>query len=204
MTQNTSHAVMAQRAEPHDSLDDFPTPPWAVRAFCEMFAVIPGQTVWEPAANRGHMSRALAEYFDVVHASDVQDYGVGIPVHDFLLLGEPLHRPDWVITNPPFRLAQQFVARGLEVSRRGVAVLVRSVWSEGVGRFEQMFRDTPPTEIFQYAERVPMVKGRYDPSASTATAYAWFVWDKSSRDGMTEFIWIPPSRKRFERPGDAE
>jgi hypothetical protein len=25
MTQNTSHAVMAQRAEPRDSLDDFPT-----------------------------------------------------------------------------------------------------------------------------------------------------------------------------------
>src|SRR5437868_4969552 len=25
--QNTSHAVMAQRSEPRDSLDDFPTPP---------------------------------------------------------------------------------------------------------------------------------------------------------------------------------
>lgn len=32
MAQNTSSAVMAQRSEPHDSLDDFPTPPWATRA----------------------------------------------------------------------------------------------------------------------------------------------------------------------------
>src|SRR3546814_6501707 len=32
VSQNTSHAVMAQRVEAHDSLDYFPTPPWATRA----------------------------------------------------------------------------------------------------------------------------------------------------------------------------
>jgi hypothetical protein len=35
MKQNTSHAVMAQRAEAKDSLDNFPTPPWATRALIE-------------------------------------------------------------------------------------------------------------------------------------------------------------------------
>ena len=35
MSQNTSHAVMNQRREARDSLDDFPTPPWATRALCE-------------------------------------------------------------------------------------------------------------------------------------------------------------------------
>ena len=35
MEQNTSHAVMAQRHESLDSLDDFPTPPWATRALLE-------------------------------------------------------------------------------------------------------------------------------------------------------------------------
>lgn len=30
--QNRSSAVMQQRAEPHNSLDDFPTPPWATKA----------------------------------------------------------------------------------------------------------------------------------------------------------------------------
>ena len=33
--QNTSYAVMAQRIEAQDSLDDFPTPPWATRALIE-------------------------------------------------------------------------------------------------------------------------------------------------------------------------
>ena len=35
MVQNISHAVMAQRHEAKDSLDDFPTPPWATRALLE-------------------------------------------------------------------------------------------------------------------------------------------------------------------------
>jgi len=42
--QNTSHAVMAQRVEPHDSLDFFPTPPWATRALCEWIADRVGET----------------------------------------------------------------------------------------------------------------------------------------------------------------
>src|SRR6476620_5893339 len=33
--QNTSHAVMAQRYEAKDSLDDFPTPPWANRGLLD-------------------------------------------------------------------------------------------------------------------------------------------------------------------------
>ena len=62
--QNTSHAVMAQRFEAKDSLDDFPTPPWATRALLEH--VIPdkdlaGRSVWEPACGAGHMAKVLKE-----------------------------------------------------------------------------------------------------------------------------------------------
>ena len=48
-----------------------------------------------------------------------------------------------------------------------------------------------------------MVKGRLDKKASTATGYGWVVWDKEFRnnDG-TRLIWVPPSRKKFERDSD--
>ena len=60
--QNISHAVMAQRHEAKDSLDDFPTPPWATRALLEH--VINGkdlnlQSCWEPACGEGHMAKVL-------------------------------------------------------------------------------------------------------------------------------------------------
>ena len=205
MTQNTSHAVMAQRAEPHDSLDDFPTPPFATRAFCEHMGFYGSQSVWEPAANRGYMVKALREYFSAVYASDAHDYGAGFPTHDFLMPGSiPFGRPSWIITNPPFRLAQEFVERSLEVASVGVAVLVRSVWAEGIGRYEGLFRDRPPHLILQYVERVPMTKGRYDPNASTATSYSWFVWaaEHLGYPDKTTFDWIPPAKARLYRKGD--
>lgn len=201
--QNTSYAVMAQRVEPHDSLDDFPTPPWAVRSFCEWLDPDRTASVWEPAANRGYMVHALSDYFGTVYASDVHDYGAGFEVYDFLMPGSPPYSPQWVITNPPFRLAGEFVKRGLEVAD-GVAVIVRSVWAESQTRYHSIFNKTPPNWILQHVNRVPMVKGRYDPAASTATGYSWFVWSSDLwGTGETRFGWLPYSRADLFCESDA-
>lgn len=202
MSQNTSHAVMAQRHEAHDSLDDFPTPPWAGRALCE-HVIAPDSltdTLWEPACNRGFLLRGLRDYFAEVHASDVHDYG-GNLVRDFLFPG-PHPVVDWIITNPPFRLAEQFALRGLEVARTGVALLTRTSFLEGAGRHRTLFTPHPPSIVAQFVERVPMVKGRCDPKASTATSYCWLVWGVQPSREATEFVWIPPCRRDLERPDD--
>src|SRR6185369_8464881 len=98
--QNTSHAVMAQRAELKNSLDDFPTPPWATRALIEHVVVskplLSALTCLEPACGRGHMSVALADYFKEATSSDVFDYGFG-KVADFLKGNYPDQSVDWVI-----------------------------------------------------------------------------------------------------------
>lgn len=209
MTQNTSHAVMQQRHEAHDSLDDFPTPPWATRALCE-HVVKPAtdgfmESVWEPACNRGYMARPLAEYFDHVHTSDISDYGWDGQqrVCDFLFPhSEPDDHIDWIITNPPFRLAAQFIHRAQSVAKVGVAVIVRTSFLEGGDRYRTLFRETPPAIVAQFCERVPMVKGRYDPKISTATSYAWLVW-LNGHMSETVFRWIPPCRRQLERAGDA-
>lgn len=201
--QNTSHAVMQQRHEAADSLDHFPTPPWATRALCEELgglAALRDLTCWEPACAEGHMSQPLAEYFRKVHSSDVHDYGFGT-VRDFLWPGEgaPV---DWVITNPPFRLAAQFIARAIPLANAGCAFLVRQAFLEGGARYAELFSRAPPSLVLQFAERVPMVKGRLDGTASTATSYCWLVWRKSDISGDTRFRWIAPCRKRLERAAD--
>jgi hypothetical protein len=196
---------MQRRVEAHDSLDDFPTPPWATRALCSWLEEISpggieGRSCREPAANRGHMVAPLRESFGTVEAADVHDYGVGLPVADFLFPA-PLPTVDWTITNPPFRLAEQFIARALETSRIGVAMIVRAAFLEGQGRFERLFSATPPTDVLQFTERVVMHKGRLAPEGSTATAYAWLVWIKGCED-TTRLRWIAPCRKRLERASD--
>lgn len=198
---------MQRRSEPHNSLDDFPTPPWATRALCEYlnnylqkWSYFYKQTAREPAANRGHMVRPLRDYFGNVEASDIHDYGAGFEVKDYLF-GPPPPPVDWTITNPPFRLAQQFIERGLETSNIGVAVLVRSAFLEGKARYQGLFSKHRPSLVLQFTERVVIHKGKLSANGSTATAYSWIIFEKACV-GMTIFDWIEPCRKRLERLED--
>ena len=200
--QNTSHAVMAQRTESKDSLDDFPTPPWATRALIENVIgteAVRGKSCLEPACGRGYMARPLSEYFASVDAADVHAYGFA-PVQDYLYHPYGVKSYDWVITNPPFKHAEEFVARSLAIAREGVAILARTVFLESVGRYQRIFKDRPPSVFAQFSERVPMVKGRVDRKASTATGYAWFVWRIGDPAARLEII--PPCRRSLEREGD--
>lgn len=205
-----SLAVVSRRSEPPDSLDYFPTPPWATRALIEHVlegAVDRNMSVLEPACGEGHMAAVLMEYFDLVHAADVFDYGYG-NVRDYLTDGSGLsRRPDWIITNPPFNKAEAFLDIALNEATKGVALLLRTVWMHGVGRHNAVFVPQAPTLIAPYAERVPMVKGEWNPDASTATDYCWFVWDKDERyrdfPPQTSMCWIPPGcRKSLTRRDD--
>jgi hypothetical protein len=203
MTQNISSAVMQRRSEPHDSLEDFPTPPWATRALCEWIGAsnASGLVCREPSANRGHMVWPLRDYFAEVIASDIHDYGAGFDVHDYLFGPAPA-ATHWTITNPPFRLAEEFIRRALATSTRGVAVIVRSAFLEGVGRYQRLFKATPPSHVLQFTERVVMHKGRLSQKGSTATAYCWLVWDRALPCFAPRIEWIAPCRKRLERPED--
>lgn len=221
---------MQSRAEAHDSLDDFPTPPWATRALCrflrERGEALHLQEVWEPACNRGYMARPLGEYFDRVHATDVHDYGFAgqTMTADFLVdWAQPAPAVDWIITNPPFRLGAEFIKRGLQLAQRGVAVLVRSAFVEGQERYETLFCKHPEAYFLPFVERVVMWQGvLLDPDVpvwhakideatgedrgqmkkpTSATAYAWLVFYRDSA-GFTELSRIPPCRRQLTLAGD--
>jgi len=147
------------------------------------------------------MSKALDKYFREVRSYDANCYGYGA-IRDFLTYPYETNAAGWIITNPPFRLSEEFVIRALSVARIGVAILARTVFLESVGRYERIFRDNPPTKFAQFTERVPMVKGRLDRKATTATGYAWLVWEKDRRGAEPRLMWVPPCRKELERAND--
>lgn len=218
---NGARAIMSSRKEPDDSLDFFPTPPWATRALIEEILIPYFDTydnasegsgreferlrIWEPACGEGHMAEVLREYCPDVLATDIFDYGYGDRLVDFLseLEGGGEER-DFIITNPPFgEKTEGFVLEALKRARVGVAMFVRLQWLESGGRYERIFKDNPPTRIVFYAERVNLCKGRWEPDGSTATAYIWLLWIKGEAPRAPR--WIPPTcRKSWTLSDDAE
>ncbi len=229
--QNISTAIMARRVEPHDSLDHFPTQPFAVRAFVER-VMVPldlynqGDTVWEPACAEGHMVRVLREYYQTVHGSDVFDYGAGFKEFDFLNLEEgqfradpPFGEVDWIITNPPFGPAKnprfiRFTEVALSLARRGVVMFGRIQMLEAGGRFNRIWRPWERHALFaQHVERVPLAKGRLLEKMGSASAYGWLVIVKDrefppvlpGHDVVAiPTVFIPKCRAEMTRAGDYE
>jgi hypothetical protein len=213
---------MQRRLEPADSLDYFPTPAWATRAACEFLRAELGedlreQVCWEPACGEMYMADPLAEYFRQVIATDVHRYNDRHELRDFLLESQDDPRPDWIFTNPPFKLAQQFVDRARRQARRGVVMFVRGAFTEGDERYHALFAPScRPSYVVTYCERVVLLKGRIiragspdpfnlddngDPRpASSATSYAIVIWQPAQHD--TRHRWIPKCRLQLERAED--
>ena len=215
--QNKTHAVMSQRHEDKESKDYFPTPPWATRALFEKvlkkYWRIPDKFTGryghidclEPACGAGHMTKVLKEYFDTVISADIDDYGQD-RIADFLKTDEK-QKYHYIVTNPPFNLAEEFVLKALKQARYCVAIFARTQFLESVGRYERLFKETHPDFVAQFTERVPILKGKLSATASTATSYAWFVWkgfEEDERSFGTDLVWIPPCRSQLEKEGDYE
>jgi hypothetical protein len=191
------------------ALNYFPTPPWAARAGGELIQRLdPGRwTCWEPACGEGHMVHGLRDYFGEIFASDIHEFDGGVGwVIDFLEDRQRRLTPDWIVTNPPFSLGEAFVRVALKRARRGVAMLLRLAFLESEGRWSLFYGDQPLSILAPFSERVPMLLGRWAPSATYATAIAWFVWLKPEvGGGLGRLMSIPPGTKvRLTRPDDAE
>lgn len=220
---NRSAAVSAQRFSPVDTLDFWPTLPWASRALCEWLQRPVGRpeetggfdlgnlSCWEPACGEGDMARPLAEAFRVVTATDIHPYGFG-GVRDFLDGGTLFEAPslvrDMLISNPPFNKGADFVNRALSLKVPTVALLMRAGFCEGGKRYRMVFRADPPTDILVFAERVSLVPGRLDRAANMAASYYWYVWDAAARAARPSWArtlthWIGSgTRARLERDAD--
>lgn len=218
MGKGSSTSVMARRRAKDDneglteeerlwkSLDLFCTPPWGSRAVAEKIRQIDpsAKIIREPACGLGHFAGPLAEYFPKVISTDVYPHGFG-DVRDWLDPDAWRGRPDcdWVITNPPFTIADQFVTIGLERARRGVALLLRVAFLEGAERHAILDGgDASLTLLTTFSERLPMTLGKWRPEASSATAYACFIWMKGRAPMPPQ--WFPPgTRDRLWKPDDA-
>ncbi len=169
--------------------DFFPTPAWATHALIdnEQFK----GDIWESACGDGAMSKVLQNTGQNIISSDLFDRGYGEANIDFLNTDR---QADNIITNPPYNAAEGFVKAGLKSSNKKFALLLRLAFLEGKNRQETIFTNTPPSRVWVFSERITFYPKDAERKGSGTTAYAWFVWDKSTF-GKTELCWIPNGYK---------
>ena len=179
----------AKRRADVDGPDFFPTPVWATRALIanERFE---GE-IWECACGDGAMSRVLQEAGHLVYASDRYARGYGETGVDFLAA---TRKTDNIVTNPPYNCAEGFVAQGLKLANKKLALLLRLAFLEGANRAETIFLKNPPSRVWVFAERITFYMKDAAKAGNGTTAYAWFVWDKAAKLG-TELRWFKPGYK---------
>ena len=188
----TQHRLAHNYAQ---SRDFYPTPGWATRALFEHIITIDKTTtVLEPAAGAGHMSKVLLEYTQEVTATDLD-------THDFLK-GAHTGQYDWVITNPPFAKAQEFVLQALPLACIGVAMLVRINFLASANRIYGLFYPYPPAIIGVFSERIGFKYGVAEPNVPTATDFCWVIWRKDKPNGPSEIQWIPRCKAQLSKPED--
>src|SRR6266571_473442 len=87
--------------------DLYETPEVAVRALLRVER-LPAR-IWEPACGPGAIVRVLRGAGHEVIAGDLVDYGCPMSFHgiDFLMEVRAPHKVEAIVTNPPYKLAEQ-------------------------------------------------------------------------------------------------
>lgn len=186
--------------------DDFyPTPAPAVRALLAGGPLLgpPGlpAAVWEPACGDGAIARVLQAAGHVVVATDLNDHGYGTAGVDFLALARPPLDLGAIVTNPPFALADRFVAHALAMDVEVVALFLRLTYLEGRRR-RALFLDRPPERVLVFANRVTLAPKGSGITTGSPTAYAWFVWRRGWRAApQVDWVVAEAADANQETPG---
>ena len=143
--------------------------------------------ILEPSCGEGHISNVLVAHDYDVQSYDLIDRGYG-GVQDFFNIQE--FNGD-IITNPPYKVAAQFVQHAIDIVPIGnkVAMFLKLQFLEGKAR-RKFFNSNPPKTVYVASGRLNCAKnGEFDKYTSSAVAYAWFVWEKGYT-GKPEIEWI--------------
>lgn len=169
--------------------DFYPTPIDATQVLLDHLR-LSNINVWEPACGDGAMSRVMEAYGLCVTSSDLrEDSGYGQQGVDFLKNTDEYGVIDWIITNPPFKVAAAFIEHALSITPN-VAMLLKSQFWHARSRIE-LFERFPPSEILPLTWRPAFLEA--ERGSSPLMDVMWVVW----RKGDTAATYRPLRRPKM-------
>jgi len=132
----SNHSKHERQAE-----DYYATDPIAGKLLLEVEPEL--NNIWECACGEGHLAQVFDDAGKLVKATDLINRGYGT-IEDFLKSTEPYHNGD-IVTNPPYKFAQEFVENALKRVDTGryVCMFLRVLFLESQSR-KQLFVEQPP------------------------------------------------------------
>jgi hypothetical protein len=169
---------------PRAANDYYTEPRWLVDALLRHERFV--DPVIDPCCGGGSIVAALRDAGYAATGSDIADRGFGERA-DVLQLRQPIAS---LVSNPPFKLAEQIVWRCLPLLIPGgkLALLLRLAFLESQER-QRLFDETPLARVLVPRQRASMPPGCTDgprdhhgaliPAAASggSTPYAWFIWE---------------------------
>ena len=139
---------------------------------------------WEPAAGEGDMAGVLQTYFETVYTTHILD---GTDVFK-----SSIDAADWIITNPPFSLAEEFIRRAASLGKP-FAFLVKSQFWHAKRRLS-LFDEFPPSYILPLTWR-PDFFFKDGHGGSPLMDVMWRVWLMPHIKGM-QTVYRPLERPK--------
>ena len=172
--------------------DLYPTPPDVTEALLRFLDIPSFFRVWDPAAGEGDMARQISAHGHTVYESDI------MTGTDFLAADGPpnadLWLPcDWIITNPPFSISEQFIRHANELVHPFAMLLKSQYWH--ASKRLRLFREVRPDYVLPLTWR-PNFYFKEEHGGAPLMDVMWCVW--SAENGRKSHQ--PTIFKPLERP----
>lgn len=166
--------VLSNRsAVDRNKTDFYATPPEVTVALLDFLEsknlITPHCTIWEPACGSLAMVEVFLDREYRIIGTDLHPQINGMIGLDFLRANENC---DWIITNPPFSKATEFITHALELGKP-CAFLLKSQFWHAKSRLD-LFREHPPSYVLPLTWRPDFLYGA--KSGSPTMECLWTVW----------------------------
>lgn len=164
--------------------DDFyETPKVATCTMLNNINIPDDVTLWECSCGEGAISKILEKiYPGKVLSTELSTERYGIGGVNFLTDAEK-YKPEgrfWLVTNPPFKLANDFVRKGFEIGAERIIFMLRFNYLESGKVREDILNNGHLLRVLLMKERLKMYPFGWTGVKGTATQnHAWFIWDRN-------------------------
>lgn len=174
--------------------DYYATNPSALKIFLKKLkedGIELDKNIHENACGGGHLSEVLKSEGYEVFSTDLIDRGYKGMNSTFDVLKQKIEWSGDILTNPPYKYAEDFLKRSMDSISDGnkVIMFLKIQFLEGKKR-KELFKKYPPKYVYvNSARQLCAMNGEFEKYTATALCYCWFVWEKGfSGDPVIKWI----------------